>query len=206
MNLLTRLKCALWMLALLTACPVPAEAAEISNLTNLVDQFTSTSNSTGDAKLKALADELSSKIEKLNQSTEKDTATKDQLSSALQALVGGKSVEALATFNKLSKAKLTPAQTRLAKETWNLGSAYVVHKDLGALEGAQGDVAEIVKALRVGEAAKALPAIQKVAKEATLTAGQKQLLTSLAEQYAPGIGKLGESLDGLKKNIPGLGK
>ena len=113
---------------------------------------------------------------------------------------------ALANFGKLANAKLTPAQTKLAKETWNLGSAYVVQKDFGALEGAQGDVAEIVTSLRKGEPAKALPAIQKVAKEAKLTPGQKELLTSIADQYAPGLGKLGGTLDGLKQAVPGLGK
>ena len=196
---------ALLSLALLAGLSLRALAAEPSALAGLLDQLTSASKSTGDAQLKSLGGDLASKAGALGKSLGKDPAG-DQLSGALQSLLGGKSAESLAAFGKLANAKLTPAQTKLAKETWNVGSAYVVQKNFGALESSQGDVAQIVTSLRKGEATKALPAIQKVAKEAKLTPGQKDLLTSIADQYAPGIGKVGGALDGLKKSVPGLGK
>lgn len=183
-----------------------AQAAEPSPLAGVLDQLKSSSTAAGDAQLKSLGGDLASKVGALSKSLGKDSALTDQLTTGLQSLLGGKSAESVAILGKLSKAKLTPDQMKLAKETWNLGSAYAVQRDLGALDGAQGDIATIVNSLRKGNATKALPAVQQVAKNAKLTSGQKDLLTSLAEQYAPGVDKASESLDGLKKSIPGLSK
>jgi hypothetical protein len=191
-------------IALSVSLITAARAADTPPLGGMLDQLKSSSTAAGDAQLKSLGGDLASKVGELGKSFGKDSALTGQLTSGLQSLLGGKSAESVALLGKLSKAKLTPQQTKLAKETWNLGSAYAVQRDLGALDGASGDIGTIVNSLRKGNATQALPAIQKVAKEAKLTAGQKELLTSLADQYAPGIGKASESLDGLKKSIPGL--
>ena len=105
----------------------------------------------------------------------------------------------------MSQTKLTPEQTELAKEVGQLGSAYLVHKNLGNLEGSQSDVAQIVHSLRKGNIAEALPAIKKVSQNAKLTPTQKELLTSLADKYAPGASKESSALKGVKE-IHELGK
>ena len=106
-------------------------------------------------------------------------------------------------------ATLTPEQKGLAKEAATLASAFVVQRNFAALEGAGGDVATLVTSLRKGEVASAVPAIQRIAKNANLTAPQKQLIGSMADQYAPGLRKAKDSLkkglDGLQ-SLPGLGQ
>ena len=120
-------------------------------------------------------------------------------------MLGNKGGETLAAFQKLSQTKLTPEQTKLAKDVGHLGSAYLVHKNLGNLEGSQSDVAQIVHSLRKGNITEALPAVKKVSHNAKLTPAQKELLTSLADKYAPGASKESGALNGAKGN-PELGK
>jgi hypothetical protein len=95
---------------------------------------------------------------------------------------------------------LTPEQTRLSKDVYNLGSAYVVKRNFGSLQGSQGEVNQIVTALRKGNTTEALPPLKKIGQNATLTPPQKELLSSLTERYAPGLKRASEGL----KSIPGL--
>jgi hypothetical protein len=136
--------------------------------------------------LKSLGSELGSKVQASHKSLAGKPDTQGQLSGALQSLLGNKGGESLAAFQKLSQAKLTPEQTKLAEEVGHLGSAYLVHKNLSGLEGSQNDVAQIVGSLRKGKIKQALPAIKKVSQNAKLTAAQKELLSSLADKAAPG--------------------
>lgn len=148
----------------------------------------------GDATLKSLNQDLASSIKSLAASLGDNAALQSQLTKAAEAVAGGNSLESLGLVNKLTAAKLTPEQMGLAKEVKNLTAAYAVQKDLGALEGARGDVATIVNGLRKGEVTTTLPAVQKVMQNASLTASQKSLLTSLADSYAPGLKKTGNQL------------
>ena len=68
-----------------------------------------------------------------------------------------------------------------------------------------GDGAQIVSSLRKGNITEALPAIKKVSQNAKVTPAQKELLTSLADKYAPGASKESGALKGVK-GIPDLGR
>ena len=117
---------------------------------------------------------------------------------------GGKlaCVETLSTLQQLSQAKLTPEQTKLAKDVYHTGSAYLVQKNLGSLEGAQGDVSQVVSSLKKGSPAEALPALKNIGQNAKLTDSQKEFVSSVTKHYAPGLQKA----EDLLKGIPGIGK
>ncbi len=164
---------------------VPAtfvRAQDTSTLSSLLGQLTSASQSSTDSTLKSLGGELATKAQSLGTSLAGNPATESQLTGALQSLLGNKGPETVAAFQKLSAAKLTPDQLSLAKDVGHVGSAYLVQKNLGALDGSQSDVASIVSSLRSGNVTAALPAIKKVSQNVNLTPAQKDLLTSMAEK------------------------
>jgi hypothetical protein len=191
--------------ALVSASGADVATQSPSAVTNLLGQLNSAAASGGDPTLKSLGGELGSKIQASHESLADNPKTQGQLSGALKSILGNKGGEALAAFQKLSQTKLTPEQTKLAKDVGHLGSAYLVHKNLGNLEGSQSDVAQIVYSLRKGNITESLPAIKKVSQNAKLTPAQKELLTSLADKYAPGASKESGALKGVK-GIPDLGK
>ena len=118
--------------------------------------------------------------------------------------IGGLDSAALGSaFKLVSAAKLTSEQLELARQFGNLASAYVVQKNFSALDGAQGDVANIVNALRSGKIKAALPSLKTIAQNAKLTATQKTLITTIADKYAPGLSKAAGAMDSLKK-LPGF--
>jgi hypothetical protein len=124
----------------------------------------------------------------------------------LQSLTAGKDSTALGQVFQVAQAatNLTPQQQQLAKDVGNLASAYVVQKNFSSLDGAQGDVASLVNALRQGNLTAAVPPLQKVAQNAGLTPSQKELVSSLADQYAPGLKKAAGSLQQGLKSLPSL--
>jgi hypothetical protein len=180
-------------------------AQETSSLSSLLGQLTSASQSSTDSTLKSLGGELATKAQSLGTSLAGNPATQSQLTGALQSLLGNKGPEAVAGFQKLSAAKLTPDQMGLARDVGHVGSAYLVQKNLGALDDSQSDVAQIVGSLRSGNVTAALPAIKKVSQNASLTPDQKSLLTSMADKLAPGASKAGEAINGGLKSLPGFG-
>jgi hypothetical protein len=184
---------------------VPLAQAADSTFTSLLGQLTSTSQSSSDSTLKSLGGELAAKSQLLNTSLAGNPATQTQLTGALQSIMGNQGPEALADFQKLSAAKLTPDQMSLAKDVGHVGSAYLVQKNLGALDGSQSDVAQIVSSLRSGNVTAALPAIKKVSANTKLTAEQKDLLTSMASKFVPGASRAGDLINGGLKSIPGFG-
>ena len=94
----------------------------------------------------------------------------------------------------------------MAKDVGNLASAYVVQRNFSSLDGAQGDVATIVNSLRQGTITPALPALQSLGQNASLTPRQKDLIATLAEQYAPGLKKASDSLSKGLQSLQGLTK
>ena len=172
-----------------------------ATLTSLLGQLTSASQSTPDPTLQSLGNELAAKTKSLSTAMVGNPEVQSQLTGALQSLLGNKGPEAVAAFQKLSAAKFTPDQMKLAKDFGHVGSAYLVQKNLGTLEGSQSDVAQIVSSLRSGNVAAALPAIQKVSQNANLTPAQKDLLASMANKLVPGAGSISDGL----KSIPGFG-
>jgi hypothetical protein len=190
--------CAVVMAALLFAPAVRAQDA--GTLSSLLGQLTSASQSSSDSVLKSLGGELATKAQVLGASLAGNADVQSQLTTALQSLVGNKGPEAVAVFQKLSAAKLTPDQIGLAKQFGQVGSAYLVQKNLGALEGSQSDVAQIVSSLRSGNVTAALPAIKKVSQNVNLTPAQKDLMTSVANKFMPGAGAISNGL----KSLPGF--
>ena len=182
------------------------QALDLGALTSLLGQLQTVSKAAGDSTLVSLAGELVPKAQALYKALAGNTAIQGQLTGAIQSLLGGKGVTALGAFSKLTEAKLTAEQMNLAKDVGNVGSAYLVQKNFAALEGAQGDVAQIVNALRKGEPSAALPALQGVAQNAKLTPTQKELAGALVDQYAPEVQKLGNALKEGLKGLSGFGK
>lgn len=195
--------------ALLSSSALLAESPAVS-LSSLAKSFTAAAAKPADPTLASVGADLTSKLKSLDSVLGASDAVKSQLTGTLQSLLGGKDSEALAKVFQIAQVTtLTPEQKGIAKETANLAAAFVVQRNFAALEGASGDVATVVSSLRKGELTTAAPAIQRIAKNASLTAPQKQLIGSVADQYAPGLRKAKDSLkkglDGIQ-SLPGLGK
>ena len=171
---------------------------------SLVSDFLNTAQSASDSQLGSIASELTGKVQSLNTATGTNSAVASRLDSTLKSLTGGADSAALTSAFKLaSSAKLTPDQLGLAKQVGNLASAYVVQKNFASLDGSQGDVANIVSSLRSGKIKDAVPSLKNVASNAKLSDTQKQLITTIADKYAPGLSKASGAMDSLKK-IPGF--
>lgn len=195
--------------AILSGSALLAESSPAS-LASIAKNFTAAAAKPADPTLVGVGADLTSKLKSLDSVLGASDAVKAQLTGTLQSLIGGKDSDALAKVFQIAQvATLTPEQKGLAKEAANLASAFVVQRNFAALEGAGGDVATLVSSLRKGEVASAAPAIQRIAKNAHLTAPQKQLIGSVADQYAPGLRKAKDSLkkglNGLQ-SLPGLGQ
>ena len=169
-------------------------------ITNAVASLKADASSKADAETQSLANDLGSKVLGLSKSLEGNPGAQQQLESAVNAVLGNKGPAAIEGFQKLAASKLTSEQTRLAKDVYNVGSAYVVKRNFGSLEGSQAEVSQVVTALRKGNATEALPSLKKIGQNATLTQPQKDLLSSLTGRYSPGLKKAGEGL----KSIPGF--
>jgi hypothetical protein len=170
----------------------------------LATNFLNQAQSASDAKLGTIAGELTSKVQSLSALLGTNSAVQGVLDSTLKSLTGGQDSEALTSAFKLAEAaKLTPKQIGLAKQVGNLASAYVVEKNFATLDGAQGDVATIVTSLRDGKVSAAIPALKNVATNNSLTDGQKQLIKTVADKYAPGWEKAKGAVDAIR-NLPGF--
>ena len=196
-----------------TVIAAVSTAAILSGFTNtafaqadagLATQFVDQAKSAGDSQLGVIASELTGKMQAFGALLGTNAAIKETLDSTLKSLTGGKDSEALASAFKLAEAaKFTPAQLGLAKQVGNLASAYVVQKNFATLEGAQGDVATIVSSLRDGKIKSAIPSLKNVAQNGQLTDGQKQIITTVADKYAPGWKAAKNALDSVRK-LPGF--
>jgi hypothetical protein len=169
----------------------------------LADKFLSTAKAAKDTQLGAIGSELTAKMQALGTTAIGDVV-KSKLNGALKSLAGGKDSEALlSAFDLVKEAKLTSNQMGLAKDVGNLASAYVVQKNFATLEGAQGDVATLVKSLREGKITAAITPVKNIAGNNHLTDGQKTLIKTVADKYAPGWDKAKGAVDAIKK-LPGF--
>jgi hypothetical protein len=185
--------------------PTPDGSATVKNATvEPVSQFATTAAAQTDKVAASIGSELAAKAKSLTQSAAGNSELKTQVAGALQSLSTGKDASALTSlFQQAKQANLTPQQTQLSKEVGTLASAYVVQRNFSSLDGAQGDVATIVNSLRKGAVVPAVPALRSLAQNAALTSQQKDLLGTLADQYAPG---LKNASDSLKQGLQGLTK
>jgi hypothetical protein len=189
---------AIALLGGLTAASAQTETAALA--TNLLNA----AQSSADTQLGSIASELVDKLQAFEAAGGTNSALTAQMDAMLKSLTGGEDSAGLTSAFKLATAaKLTPEQVGLAKQVGNLASAYAVQKNFATLDGSQSDVATIVSSLRSGQVTTAIPALQNVAKNASLTDPQKQLLTTVANKYAPGLNKAAGALDSLKK-LPGF--
>ena len=188
------------------AAPVDADSPQDA-LSAPATQFAAAAAAQPDAQAASIGSELASKAKSLAQSAGTSPDLKSRLGSALQSLSAGKDASALGTiFQQAKQANLTPQQTQLVKDVGNLASAYVVQRNFSTVDGAQGDVATIVNSLRKGSVAQALPSLKSLAQNASLTSQQKDLLGTLADQYAPGLMKASGSLKQGLQSLQGLSK
>ena len=170
----------------------------------LVAKFLDTAKAASDSQLGAIASELTGKVQALGAAVGANDAIKSKLDGTLLSLVGGKdSAALLSAFDLVKAAKLTPDQLGLAKQVGNLASAYVVQKNFATLEGAQSDVATLVSSLRDGKLTAAIAPVKNIAGNTHLTDGQKTLIKTVADKYAPGWQKAKGAMDAVKK-LPGF--
>ncbi len=170
----------------------------------LVAKFLDTAKAASDSQLGTIAGELTGKVQSLGTLLGANDAIKGTLDNTLKSLTGGKDSAALAhAFDLVKAAKLTPDQLGIAKQVGNLASAYVVQKNFATLEGSQSDVATIVKSLREGKLTAAVAPLKNVAGNTHLTDGQKKLVKTVADKYAPGWQKAAGAVDAIKK-LPGF--
>jgi len=166
---------------------------------DLGQKLLATAQNSSDSLLQDLSKEVQASVTQLGEKLTGDASLKGYLDDALKSVLAGQDVAALDYYQKLVQAKLTPEQTSLVKQTGDVLSAFMVQKNFGAMEGVQNEVGQIVAALRKGDTTSALPYLQKVASSATLTASQKELLSSLADKYAPGVKNAAKTLqEGMK--------
>ncbi len=195
--------------ALNDAASTVAQTAK-STASDIASQFLSMAKGQKDNVLNSIGRDLGLKAKSLSDSCGANESVKTNLDKTMTAMLQGQDTQALAPAFQVSQGlNLTPPQLQLAKEVGNLASAFVVQRNFASLSGAQGDVATLVNSLRGGEYAAALPPLQKIMNNASLTPAQKDLVGSLADKYAPSLkqaaGSLQQGLDTLK-GLPGLKK
>jgi hypothetical protein len=185
----------------------PAAAETTAAVDTETAKLTTMAKAEKDPVLSSVGTELADKVTALTQAAPANTGLKTQLASSVQSLVAGKDSSALGSFYQaVQSASLTPQQTQLAKEVGNLASAYVVQRNFASLPGAQNDVTTLVSSLRNGELSAAVPPLQKIAGNASLTDQQKQLIGSVADKYAPGLTKAAGTVQQGLNSLRNLGK
>jgi hypothetical protein len=178
---------------------VAAQATQAA--TDLTGQLLGLSQVKSDDVLGAISKDLGPKLQSFAGAVGADKAVESQVQSTIQSLLAGRSAETVDLVSKLTQAKLTPEQMAMAKDVKNLAAAYVIQKDLSSVEGAQGEISTMVNSFRKGEVAMALSVAPDVLKKAKLTGPQKDLLTSIADKYAPGLKKAGDAVQGGLKGV-----
>jgi outer membrane murein-binding lipoprotein Lpp len=193
------------------AAKVAAEAAPAvkkpapETLGNLGQQLIeSTKGGSADPLVKSISTDLQGRVSKLAASLADNATVKEQLTTAVQALLGNNDVAAISGLNKLTTAKLTPEQTTLVKDVYNAGAALVTQRNFSSIEGMNTDVAQLANSVWKGNYTEALPPLQKLYSQSTLTAPQKELLGATYDKYMPAgwkdaAGTVQKGLDTLKQ-------
>lgn len=173
--------------------------AATAALDDVTKQLTTSIQAKADSVLNELSKELSTKVQSLTQSLGTEEGVKSTVQSALKSLTENKDIQSLEIYQKVAQAKLTPEQTKLATEVRDVLSAFTVQKNFSSLAASQGEVGKIVTALRSADTTTALTSLKSLSSNASLSAGQKDLLNTLVGQYAGGVQEAGKALqDGLK--------
>jgi hypothetical protein len=172
---------------------------------NLGEQLSASMEPGDDEMLSGLAEELGTHVAKLGESLKTNPELTSQLNSAVQSLLKNNDVDAVGALNGLSEASLTPSQKSLLKGTYDTAAAYVTDRNFSSLEGFEGEVDQIVSALRGGDYKTAIQPLQKIWGQAELSTKQKELLSGVFDKYAPGWRGAADSLNKGLDAVKGLG-
>jgi len=171
---------------------------------DLSQQLLASNNGASDDLLKNISTDLGARVQKLSGSLKSNEGLTQQLGSAVNALLGNQDGEAVGGLSSLTAAKLTPEQTTLAKEVYNAAAALVTQRNFSSVEGMNTDVSQLATAVWKGNYTEALPPLQKLYSQTSLTPEQKDLLGKMYDSYMPAgwkdsAAKLQQGLDTLKK-------
>jgi len=174
---------------------------------DLSQQLLASTKGASDELLKNISTDLGARVQKLSESLKTNEGLTQQLGAAVNALLGNQDGEAVGGLSSLTAAKLTPEQTTLAKEVYNAAAALVTQRNFSSVEGMNTDVSQLATAVWKGNYTEALPPLQKLYSQSTLTPQQKDLLGATFDRFMPAgwkesAGKLQQGLDALK----GFGK
>jgi hypothetical protein len=177
----------------------------LSTPTNTLSVSNFVAQSATNSQLGSIATDLTNQVTKLEATLPTNSVTKGKLDGTLQSLGAGNDADALKSAYSLTHgAKLTEEQTSAARQVGNLTSAYVVQKNFSTLDGSQTDVTNLVSSLRSGNTVAAVVPLKNIVSNPKLTDSQKQLITTVADKYAPGYQKARNAVDAFKK-LPGFG-
>ncbi|MBI1177537.1 hypothetical protein GC207_08875 [bacterium] len=170
---------------------------------DLSQQLTASNQGTSNDLTKNITTDLQDKVQKLSESAKDDPSLTEKLSAGIKSLLGNKDGEAVSSLGGMSSAKLTPEQSTLAKEVYNAAAALVTERNFSSIEGMDTDVSKLATAVWKGNYSDALPPLQKLYSQATLTPDQKDLLGKMYDSYMPAgwkdsAAKLQQGLDTLK--------
>ncbi len=171
---------------------------------DLSQQLIASTKGTTDELLKSISADLGGRVQKLSESLKSNETLTQQLGAAVNALLGNQDGDAVGGLSSLTAAKLTPEQTTLAKEVYNAAAALVTQRNFSAIEGMNSDVSQLATAVWKGNYTDALPPLQKLYSQTSLTPAQKDLLGKMYDSYMPAgwkdsAAKLQQGLDTLKK-------
>lgn len=162
----------------------------------------SVASNSADTMLASLGGEIGRAAASLKQSFEGNASLSEALNNGLRAALSGENSAALGLYDQLSAVGLTEEQKKLAKEVGDLTTAFVTQKSLSSLDGAQGQVGQLVNALRKGDVKGVLPVAKELANNAKLTPAQKDLLQGLTAKYAPALKDLTDKLPAGGLSLP----
>lgn len=149
-----------------------------------------------------LGGEVAQKLEVLRQAVGSDADAVGRIKAAVRALLDNQDREALALYADLKKQGLTPQQEQLAAEARNLIAAFLAGKRLEGIEGAEGQVSQLVDRLRQGDLAGIVPAARSLLQSAAPTPQQKDFIRTLVKQLTVDLGGLPQSRSAAPPTLP----
>lgn len=175
------------------------------SFSDLGEKLSAEAKTSNDDVLAGLADELGTHVAQLGEALKSNPELTSQLTNAVQSLLKNQDIDAVGALNGLTEANLTPGQKSLLKSTYDTAAAFVTERNFSSLEGFEGEVGQIVSALRGGDYKSALQPLQKIWGQAQLSAQQKDLLSGVFDKYAPGWRGAADSLNKGLDAVKGLG-
>ncbi len=168
--------------------------------------FPALRKSSTDATLKSLGGELATKAKSLEASLAGSPETQSQLTGALQSLLGNKGPEAVRRISETFRRQTHAGSNEAGQGLWPRGQARIWCRKIWARWMVRNQTwhRSSVRCARATSPRRSRPS-RKFHKMPMLTPEQKDLLTSMAEKLAPGMGKAGETISGGLKSIPGFG-